>query len=167
MSELSSITAPGADAPVGYMQRTREYYAAQGFAKDYVWAHFEDVPFTPLRKPLAESKVAVVTTSALHDRQPGEPRAVVSAPVTPPPERLFANDLSWDKQATHLDDVGSFLPLAPLQQLADSGRIGGLTERFYCVPTEYSQRRTLDQDAPQILELAHADGADVALLVPL
>jgi len=31
--------------PVGYMERTRDYYRALGYAKDYVWAHFDDVPF--------------------------------------------------------------------------------------------------------------------------
>ena len=53
----------GDTTPVGYMQRTREYYAAHGYDKPYVWAHFDDVPFTPLAKPLAESKVTIVTTS--------------------------------------------------------------------------------------------------------
>jgi len=35
------------------------------------------------------------------------------------------------------------------------------------VPTDYSQRRTIEQDAPQILARCREDGVDVALLVPL
>ena len=36
--------------PVPYMERTRQYYRALGYTKDYVWAKFDDVPFAPLRK---------------------------------------------------------------------------------------------------------------------
>jgi len=35
------------------------------------------------------------------------------------------------------------------------------------VPTDYSQRRTLEQDAPEILRRCREDEVDVALLVPL
>ena len=45
--------APDYDAPIPYMQRTRDYYAAIGYTTPYRWAHYIDAPFTPLRKPLA------------------------------------------------------------------------------------------------------------------
>jgi hypothetical protein len=61
--------------------------------------------------------------------------------------------------------VGSFLPIAALQ--GASGRIGALAERFHGVPTDYSQRRTQERDAPEILGRCREDGADAALLVPL
>ena len=48
-----------------------------------------------------------------------------------------------------------------------AGRLGSLSPRYYGVPTEYSQRRTIEQDAPAILELLRKDQVDVALLVPL
>jgi len=35
------------------------------------------------------------------------------------------------------------------------------------VPTDYSQRRTIEQDAPEVLARCREDAADVALLVPL
>ena len=56
------------DVPIPYMQRTRDYYQALGFAP-YRWAHFADVPFTPLARPLAQSRVALITTAAPY--QPG------------------------------------------------------------------------------------------------
>ncbi|HCI88374.1 MAG TPA: reductase, partial [Gammaproteobacteria bacterium] len=34
-------------------------------------------------------------------------------------------------------------------------------------PTAYSQRQTLEEDAPELLERLQEDQADVALLVPL
>ena len=49
--------------PVKYIDRTRDYYLSQGYKKPYQWAHFDDVPFTPLSKPLSESRVTLVSTS--------------------------------------------------------------------------------------------------------
>ncbi len=45
--------APDDDAPIGYMARTRDYYAAIGYTTPYRWAHYVDAPFQPLKKPLA------------------------------------------------------------------------------------------------------------------
>ena len=153
--------------PVPYMERTRAYYAAQGFTSPYVWAHFDDVPFARLTKPLAESRLAVITTASLYDRTFADVREVASGPTDDPPQRLYGNDLEWDKNATHLDDVNSFFPLRYLNALVEAGRIGGITTRFHCAPTEYSQRRTRTVDAPEILRRCREDGAAAAMLVPL
>ncbi|MEZ5598468.1 MAG: hypothetical protein R3E84_19190 [Pseudomonadales bacterium] len=153
--------------PTRYIDRTRDYYAAQGFARPYVWAHFDDIPFTPPGKSLAQSRLAIVTTAALYDRRPTQPREVACAPLSPEPARLFGNDLAWDKEVTHMDDRDSYFPLRELQRAVADGRLGSLTERFYCVPTDYSQRNTSERDAPQILDWCREDGAEIALLVPL
>ena len=153
--------------PVAYMERTRRYYEAQGFEKPYRWAHYQSAPFARLPKPLAECVLAVITTAATYNREESDPRYVDSGSAIDPPPRLFADDLSWDKKATHLDDRGSYLPLEPLREMVEQGRLGALASRFHCVPTEYSQRRTREADAPEILERCREDGADVALLVPL
>ena len=154
---------------VGYMERTRGFYEAQGYEKGYRWAHFDDVPFQPLRKPLSASTVAVVVTSTPtgEDGRPVLPKRVSSLPVASPRESIYTNDLAWDKEATHTEDPDSFLPLRRLEELAASGRIGQVAPSFHCVPTEYSQRRTREVDAPEILERCRRDGADVAVLVPL
>lgn len=153
--------------PVAYMERTRRYYAAQGFDKPYVWAHFADAPFAPLPKPLAECRLALVTTAALYDRDPADPRYVASASTAEPPARLFANDLAWHKGVTHLEDRGSYFPIEPLLELVANRRLGALAKRFHCIPTEYSQRRTKRADAPEVLKRCREDGADIAFLVPL
>lgn len=153
--------------PVAYMARTRDYYAAQGFDRAYVYAHHDDAPLAPLPKPLAECTLGLVTTASLRPREPLEPREVASAPVDPVPARLYGDDLSWDKEATHLDDLASFCPIVPLQGLVREGVLGALAPRFHCAPTEYSHRATIEHDAPEILRRLREDGADVALLVPL
>lgn len=149
------------------MERTRRYYEAQGFEKSYVWAHFDEVPFTPLTRPLAESTITILTTSSLYDRKPTDAREVASGLLAQPPDKLFGNDLSWHKKATHLDDLNSFFPIEHLAALVASGRLGRLAERFHCLPTSYSQRETLTEDAPEVLRRCRQDGVDVALMVPL
>ena len=57
------FTAPH-DVPVPYMYRTRTYYQALGYDRPYRWAQYAEVPFTALTKPLAECRVALITTAA-------------------------------------------------------------------------------------------------------
>src|SRR5947199_9409055 len=66
--------APDDDAPIPYMARTREYYQAIGYTVPYRWAHYVDAPFQPLRKPLTQSRVALVTTAAPFDPAEGDQR---------------------------------------------------------------------------------------------
>ncbi len=158
---------------VSYIDRTRNYYEAQGYGRPYAWARNTDVPFTRPEKPLSESRVGLVTTASLWRDQKvvsgvlrGD-KQVYSAAVAPLPERLFTDDLSWDKESTHTDDVPSFLPVPQLEACAATGRIGSLAERFHGVPTDYSQRQTIEVDAPEVVRRLHEDQVDVALLVPL
>ncbi len=60
------------DLPIPYMQRTRDYYLALGYDNPYRWAHFADVPFTPLTKPLAQARLALITTAAPYRPDAGD-----------------------------------------------------------------------------------------------
>jgi len=158
---------------VSYIDRTREYYAAQGYEKPYRWASFEEVPFAPLPRPLAECRATLVTTASpwrgqqVRDGVLRGAKEVWSGRMAEPPERLFTDDLAWDKEATHTDDVESFLPIRQLEAFVAEGRLGSVAEHFHGVPTDYSQRRSIEQDAPEILRRCREDAVDVALLVPL
>ncbi len=48
---------------VRYIDKTREYYLGQGYEKPYDWAHFDDVPFATLNKPLSQARISLVSTS--------------------------------------------------------------------------------------------------------
>jgi hypothetical protein len=61
-----------------YIIRTRDYYRAQGFEKDYVWAQNDDIPFTRLNKPLGECKVGIVTTAVTDAQIPMSMREAAS-----------------------------------------------------------------------------------------
>ncbi|HSP97763.1 MAG TPA: hypothetical protein VL049_11030 [Candidatus Dormibacteraeota bacterium] len=154
---------------VSYIDKSREYYAARGYANPYRWACFDDVPFAALQRPLAESVVTLITTAHLipADGEPAWLHEVYSVPSDDPPARLTTDGLFWDRDATHTEDPDSYFPLRRLQEYARAGRIGRLARRLHGVPTEYSQRSTKERDAPDILRRCREDGADAALLVPL
>ena len=122
----------------------------------------ETTPFQPLTKPMAETVVGVVTTAFPHGS--AQPHKAVAVPSRPAPTSLFTADLSWHKEATHTDDIDTFLPLAALQRAG--GRIGTISDRFYCVPTEYSHRVT-KKDAAKVEAWCREDGVDLVVLIPL
>lgn len=158
---------------VSYIDRTRAYYAALGYGTPYAYAHHTEVPFAPLSKPLSESRVALITTASPWHEDPSqrprpfERKGVWTGASNPPPDKLFTDNLAWDKESTHTRDVESFLPLNQLAAAARSGRIGSVAARFYGVPTEYSQGRTRREDAPAVLAMCREDQVDVALIAAL
>src|SRR5437867_10827706 len=62
--------APEHDQPIPYLQRIRDYYQALGYGAPYRWAHYAEVPFAPLERPLGECRIGLVTTAAPY--QPGK-----------------------------------------------------------------------------------------------
>ncbi len=155
--------------PVPYMARTRAYYRALGYEDDYVWAAFADVPFARPDKPLAAMRIALITTAGppdLTNRDARNRKHPWSAPIAAPPA-TFDTDLAWDKEATHVDDRETFLPIDAATRLAHKGLFAGLTARFHGAPTDYSHKKTLEQDAPDLLRRLREDGADAAILTAL
>jgi D-proline reductase (dithiol) PrdB len=165
-----------ADAPIAYMERTREYYLALGYGNPYVWAHHEDAPFQPLKKPLARSRVALVTTAAPYqpdkgDQGPGAPynaRAKfyrVYSGDTGVDHDLRIAHVAIDRKHTSMEDSGTWFPLPALRRAAAGGRLG-LAARFHGLPTDRSREQTSGVYAPEILRRCKEDGADAAVLVP-
>ena len=158
---------------VSYIDKSREYYGAQGYPQAYQWSYNCDVPFTVATKPMSECRVGLVTTS-FFDRSFDRHAVAGSTDKEPYAAQcddalggLYNKDLFWAKDTTHTEDLDSYLPINRLRELESRGVIGSLSKRFYGVPTDYSHRRTQKKDAPQILKWMIEDEVDVALLVPL
>ncbi len=164
------------DVPIQYMQRTREYYQALGFAP-YRWAHFVDAPLTPLRGPLGRARVGLITTAAPFQPEAGDqgPRApynasakfyqVYSSFVEEKPD-LRISHVGYDRANTVPEDINAYFPLARLREAAAAGRIGSLAPRFHGAPTNRSHRVTIETDAPELLRRCREDEVDAVLLVP-
>lgn len=161
---------------IDYIDRTREFYLAAGFGNPYRWAHHEDAPFTPLAKPLSESRIGLITTAAEYDPAKGDqgPHAPYNAgakfysiytrPSDIDPD-LRISHIGYDRDNTVPEDINAYFPLKALRQCAAEGRIGSVAPRFYGLPTLRSQRRTTERDAPEMLRLLREDGVDAAVLV--
>jgi hypothetical protein len=164
------------DAPIAYMERTREYYLALGYGNPYVWAHHDDAPFQPLKKPLSRSRVTIVTTAAPYqpdkgDQGPGAPynaRAKfyrVYSGDTDVDHDLRIAHVAIDRKHTSMEDSGTWFPLPALRRAASRGRVR-LAPRFHGLPTSRSLEDTVALYAPEILARCREDGADAAILVP-
>lgn len=164
------------EAPIPYMARTRAYYLALGYQNPYEWAHFDEVPFQPLSKPLNQAKVTLVTTAAPFqpDKGPQGPRAPYNA--GPKFYQVYSGDtaqdhdvrvahVAIDRKHTHMEDIGCWFPLPKMRALAQRGEFI-LTARFHGMPTNRSQRHTLDVDVPELIQRCREDGTDAAVLVP-
>jgi hypothetical protein len=163
--------------PIPYMARTRVYYQALGYGEPYRWAHYAEVPFAPLPKPLERCRVALVTTAVPYDPARGNQGPGAAYNAAAKFHRVYAQSIegepdvriahvTYDRTHTSAADPGTWFPLAQLKRRAADGTIGGLTPRFHGLPTTRSQRTTLEQDAPELLSALREDGADAAILVP-
>jgi hypothetical protein len=181
-TEISAVERPGGfvfaaddDVPIPYLRRVREYYQALGYGAPYVWAHYAEVPFQPLAKPLASSRVAIVTTAAPRRAGQGEPArgapyhagakfyAVYSDTTSRDPD-LRIDHVAIDRQHASTDDPGTWFPLPALRRAAAAGRIGAVAPRFHGAPTNRSQRTTL-VDGAEIVARCRADAVDAVVLV--
>jgi hypothetical protein len=163
------MTQAADNAPIPYMERTRNYYRALGYETDYVWASFDEVPFARLAKPLSEATVALIATADPPDRSSRDARGrrhVWSGDVGAPPA-TFDTDRAWDKESTHTEDRETFLPIDATRKAVAKGVIGELAAHFHGAATDYSHRKTLEQDAPEILQRLRRDKVDAALLTAL
>lgn len=176
MSETDFGFAPEEDAPIPYMQRIRDYYLTLGYPDPYRWAHYAEVPFQPLEKPLAQSRMSLVTTAAPHqpgkgDQGPGAPYNAaakffeVYSRESAQDHDLRISHLSYDRAHTTATDPGAWFPLPALRAAATRGRIGALARHFHGIPTNRSHKTTIEKDCPELLVRCRADQIDAVLLV--
>jgi D-proline reductase (dithiol) PrdB len=172
-----SIFASELDQPVRYIERTRNYYLGLGYETPYVWAHYSDVPFAPLSKPLNQSILALVTTAVPFDASkgpqgPGAPYNAVAKFYEPYSQSVDEDidlriaHVGIDRRNANMEDANCWFPLNAAKRAAEAGRIESLAKHFYGLPTNRSQRHTVEIDAPLLLSKMRADKVDVAVLIP-
>ena len=160
--EAKIVSAAEHDTPIPYMQRTRDYYQALGF-NPYRWAHFAEVPFTPLAMPLGRARVGADHDGGAVSARGGRPGArravqrggqvlqgVLRRPSGEPDLRI--SHVGYDRLHTSAKDINTYFPLARLQR-GGGGRAGSASSRprFHGAPTNRSQRVTMEPDAPELL----------------
>lgn len=169
---------------VPYMERITNYYLAEGYDKPYTWAHYDDAPFTPLKKPLSECRVSLFSTGgialvpeggfsqedlqALRGTNTGNYDVnIFDVPSDTPAERLLNIKESHDRHQTDMSDVDAFYPVTRLREFHAEGVLGSLATNYFRGQPNYSQRKVLEVDAPELLRRCKADNVDVMLLAPV
>ena len=164
------------DGPIDYLPRIRTYYQALGYGTPYEWAHFDDVPFLPLTKPLSSCRVTLVTTAAPYQPGKGDQGqgaaynasakfySVYSDDTSTDPD-LCISHVAIDRKHTTAEDINSYFPLKALRRSVARGRVGGLTNQYHGLPTNRSKSTTIDVDSVELVARCKADGADAAILV--
>jgi hypothetical protein len=178
MAQTSELTfAPEMDQPIRYIERTRNYYLGLGYDNPYVWAHYIKVPFTRLKKPLSQSVLGLITTAVQFDPSKGDqgPGAPYNAaakfyepyktPINQKQDLRIAH-VGIDRKNANMEESECWFPLAAARRVVEMGRLQMVSPNFYGLPTNRSQRHTLEIDAPIILKMLRADNVDVAVLIP-
>ena len=128
-------------------------------------------PFARPTRPLAESRVALVTTGGVH--LPEQPRFDIDDPAGDCSYREIPNDaeiLTWT-HAYHRPDEGldldAVFPLWTLRALASAGEVGELNHRhFSFMGAIHDSFPLAEKTAPEVAGKLAEDGVDAVLLTP-
>lgn len=143
----------------------------------YRWRRIDPVPWTPLRKPLAESRLALVSSAAFV--LPGQDEFDESVRGGDPSLRWIPGDADVTTlRETHRSesfdhagiraDANLALPLDRGRELVERGRIGSLASKHVSFMGSLTATRRFTRDTvPGAARELVADGVDVALLVPV
>jgi D-proline reductase (dithiol) PrdB len=121
--------------------------------------------------PLAERRVAIVTTAGIHERgdRPFEIHAAdyrVIRGDTPPGGLVMSHtSVNFDRTGFQ-EDVNVTFPLERLRELHREGVVGSISERHYSFMGA-SPIQTLEPKARELARLMRVDGVDAILLVPV
>jgi D-proline reductase (dithiol) PrdB len=147
------------------------------FLKAYRWRRIDPVPNAPLRKPLAESRLALVSTAGMvapgqkpfDDTVKGGDWSFREIPADIDPQTLIDTHRSESFDHTGLaEDPNLGFPVDRVRELADRGRIGAVNHRHLSFMGSITAPGRLQKEtAPEAAEMLVADEVDVALLVPV
>jgi D-proline reductase (dithiol) PrdB len=160
---------------------------AGGFLKNVLSGAIPDepnhpaIPWTAVGKPLAECKVALLTTAGVSMKgdAPFDMELERKRPTRGDPSwrRLRADATSETIEANHLHidtgyierDLNVALPLDRLRALVDEGVVGAMAESHYSIMGYQGNDSStlLQESAPAIAEAMKSEEVDLALLAPV
>jgi D-proline reductase (dithiol) PrdB len=134
------------------------------------------IPWAPLRRPLAQCTVSLVTTAGVHvtgdtpfdmrDRN-GDATFRVIPTGTPAAGMTITHDY-YDHSAADRD-INVVLPIDRLREAHTAGRVGGVGPRMYSFMGHVDGphvKTLLEVTAPQVARHLAEDGADAVVMTP-
>ncbi len=147
------------------------------FLKTYSWRKIDPVPYAPVHKPLAESRLGLVSSAGFvppglepfdENIRGGDP-SFRSIPFDCDPRSLveYHKSDAFD-HAGILADPNLAFPLGRVRELEAKGRIGSMAPRHLsCMGSITAPGRLIKNTAPEAAEIFVEDKVDLALLIPV
>ncbi len=147
------------------------------FLRAYRWRRIDPVPWTPLRKPLSECRVALVSSAGF-----------VAPDQVPFDDSIRGGDVSFRDISRDIDparlvdthrssafdhaglrrDPNLGFPIERIRELRDEGRIGETNRRHLSfMGSITAPGRLVSRTAPEAVARLVDDGVDAALLIPV
>jgi D-proline reductase (dithiol) PrdB len=147
------------------------------FLRTYPWRRIDPVPWAAPAKPLAESKIAVVSTAGLvlpsqesfDDTVRGGDWSYRELPHDADLTTLRETHRSESFDHTGLRaDANLGMPLDRVRELVAAGEIGSINDRhFSLMGSITAPGRLMHESAPTVAAALSADAVDAVLLVPV
>jgi D-proline reductase (dithiol) PrdB len=143
----------------------------------YRWRRVNPLPAARLRRLIAESRVALVTTAGLVppgaapfdlERRGGDPTfRLIPRDVVPSTLAVQHRSDAFDRAAVTADPNVAF-PLEPLQTLVEAGEAGSVAPRHLSfMGSITAPGQLIKEHAPAAADLLVDDAVDIALLAPV
>jgi D-proline reductase (dithiol) PrdB len=134
------------------------------------------VPWHPVRKPLAQSRLALVTTAGVHHRRQ-QPFDMQDSQGDPSFRVIDGQTIAADYNITHdyydhrdADrDLNIVFPITRLKEMAAAGCIGKVADEHFSLMGHIDGRHVhtlMDRTTPEIVRRLKAAGVDYVLLTP-
>jgi D-proline reductase (dithiol) PrdB len=147
------------------------------FLKAYPWRRIDPVPWAPLRKPLAQSRVALLSSAGfvLPSQAPFD-EGIRGGDVSfrEIPSDAAAGALIDTHRSESFDhsglsqDANLAFPVDRFRELVQQGRIGSLNRcHLSFMGSITAPGRLVKQTAPEAAQWLVEDGVDAAMLVPV
>jgi D-proline reductase (dithiol) PrdB len=159
--------------PIAYVDRLNEFYRSQGFPP-YQWTINESAPLTPMRKPLSECTIAMLTSGGVSrcDAAPFNAMArndlrLDDVPADTPATFFQIND-SYYNHSDADRDINCIFPIDRLRELAAEHAIGAVAQHHYSgfMGRIYTRSAVVNEAAPALARKLRDERVDAFLLVP-
>jgi len=170
--------APREVDPWRFAGSTLQRLLSAAIPEEPAWS---EIPWTPVTKPLRESRVALLSTAGLSMRgdPPFDMEGERRRPTWGDPSwrRLRADATSESVVANHLHidtgyierDLNVALPLDRLRELVAEGRVGSMAPSHYSIMGFQGRDSSVleNESAPAIAAAMRSEEVDLALLAPV
>ena len=137
----------------------------------------DETVWTPMRKPLSESRVALVTSAGLHlrgerpfvtDHNTGGDTSYRMIPRGAPAADIIQSHVSIGFDHTSIyRDINVTFPIDRVQELKEQGVIGSLSDNYYSFMGALRDASGIvEQTGPEVARKLLEEGVEAAFLTP-